>query len=117
MNQTCSTESMKRLEKQIKYVISGNEEPVTVGDHLQVTCIEQIQLFTRDIWDGNSTDNILKMKCRSDRSFDVPNDDDLPECLAQCSAEKPTPPEDFKIALDTERTSPDNKLWEREELW
>ena len=57
------------------------------------------------------------MKCRSDREFDVPSDENLPECLAQCSADKPQPPNDTNIILDVERTSPDQKIWEREELW
>ena len=57
------------------------------------------------------------MKCRSDREFDVPSDENLPECLAQCSADKPQPPDDYNITLDIERTSPDQKIWEREELW
>lgn len=99
VNHTCSTESMLRLESKPKYVVSGDDEPVIVGNFLEVTCIEPIQLFTRDIWDGNSTDNILKIRCRSDRNFDVPSDDELPECLAQCSAEKPEPPEENNIYL------------------
>ena len=57
------------------------------------------------------------MKCRSDREFDVPSDENLPECLAQCSADKPQPPDDYNITLDVERTIPDQKIWEREELW
>ena len=82
-----------------------------------MTCEREIQKFTRDIWDGNSTDNKLEIICRSDKKFDVPSANDLPECLAQCPAEKPIPPEDSNIELDTTRTDPDNLLWERQQLW
>ena len=110
---------MARLKIRDRFVINGDEdlEPVTVGDNLEITCIEEIQLFTKDIWDGNSTDNALNIKCRSDQNFDVPSNENLPECLAQCSAEKPMPPLEYNITLDETRTSPDQKIWEREELW
>ena len=123
MNHTCSSQSMARLTIRDRFVINGDEEPVTVGDNLEITCTDKINgelvnlLFTKDIWDGNSTDNTLHIKCRSDQNFDVPSSDNLPECLAQCSAEKPMPPVEYNITLDDTRTSPDQKIWEREELW
>ena len=115
-NQTCSAESMARLSADF-FVVTGLEDgPVTIGNYIEVTCEREIQKFTRDIWDGNSTDNKLTIICRSDKKFDVPSANDLPECLAQCPAEKPDPP-DSSIKLDTNRTSVDGLLWEREELW
>ncbi len=108
---------MARLQNHPKFVVSGMEESVTVGNTFQVTCIDPIQLFTKDIWDGNATDNVLEIRCRADRGFDVPSDDELPECLAQCDANKPQPPAENNITLDATRTSPTQKLWEREELW
>ena len=59
-------------------------------------------------------DNILTIKCRSDRKFDIPQK--LPDCLAQCAKEKPLPPPENNIVLDTTRTS-EGKLWENENLW
>ena len=61
-------------------------------------------------------DNTLTIKCRPDKKFDVPSSDNLPDCLAQCPKEKPVPPPENNIELDTTR-SPDRKLWEKEDLW
>lgn len=107
---------MARLIKP-QYIVTGHKDPVIVGQYIEVRCARDIQLFTQDIWDENANDNVLRLKCRPDKKFDVPVSNDLPECLAQCSAAKPTPPADFNIVLDTSKTSPDKKLWERQELW
>ena len=66
---------------------------------------------------ADPNDNTLTIKCRPDKKFDVPTADDLPECLAQCPAEKPVPPPENNIILDDMRTNKTHKLWEREELW
>jgi hypothetical protein len=115
-NHTCSTESMARVNKD-QYIVTGNENSVVVGDSIQVTCALEIQLLTKDIWDDNPTDNFLDIICRPDKKFDVPSANDLPDCLAQCSANKPVPPDNFNIKLDESRTPKTKKLWEREELW
>ena len=47
VNHTCSSNSMARLKIRDKFVINGDEEPVTVGDNIEVTCKEPIQLFTK----------------------------------------------------------------------
>ena len=62
-------------------------------------------------------DNMLTIKCRSDKKFDVPVANDMPECLAQCPQEKPEPPAENNIIIDEERTPMDRKLWENEKLW
>ena len=69
-------------------------------------------LFLDSVTDPD--DNILTIKCRADKKFDIP--DKLPDCLAQCAKEKPLPPPENNIVLDTTRT-PDRKLWENEYLW
>ena len=41
----------------------------------------------------------------------------LPWCKAQCPAEKPTPPPDYNIVINPNKTSLTDKLWEDESLW
>ena len=88
-----------------------------VGEKVNVTCFNPIKLLTKDRWDGNDTDNYLDIICRPDRQFDAPPTKEIPWCKAQCSATKPTPLPEYKIAIDANRTSLTDKLWEDEELW
>ena len=68
-NQTCSAESMARLSADF-FVVTGLEDgPVTIGNYIEVTCEREIQKFTRDIWDGNSTDNKLTIISQPNRAI------------------------------------------------
>ena len=98
-------------------VIAGHGKIVNVGEKVLVTCKDPVKIFTKDTWDGDDTDNKLHVICRPDGNFDVPSAKNLPICLAQCAAEKPTPSEDYNIEIDSNKTSLTDKLWEREELW
>ena len=117
-NITCTKESISRISEQpTKFSIAGDIRNTGVGDVLNVTCTNPIKLFTKDIWDGNMTDNILNIICRPDKYFDVPADAEMPDCLAKCPAQKPQLNESSNIILDTTRTNDTEELWEGEKLW
>ena len=97
--------------------VENNIPPILIGGQVTVNCIKSVQLFTKDIWDQDPNDNMLTIRCRPDKMFDVPSSSQMPDCLAQCPAVKPSPPSPNKIVLDSRKTSPTERLWEREELW
>ena len=76
-----------------------------------------VKIFTKDLWDGNATDNVLNIICRPDKNFDVPNDAEMPDCLAKCPADKPQPNATAEISLDITRTNDTEELWEGQKLW
>ena len=76
-----------------------------------------VKIFTKDLWDGNATDNVLNIICRPDKNFDVPSDAEMPDCLAKCPADKPQPNATAEISLDTTRTNDTEELWEGQKLW
>ena len=92
-----------------------------MGNKLEVSCANPVKIFTKDIWDGNATDNLLHIICRPDKNFDVPSDADMPNCLAKCPAKKPTPNATAYISLDTSRTNDTEEMWETvgtgQKLW
>lgn len=99
------------------FAIAGDIDNTVIGDKVNVTCTNPLKLFTTDIWDGNTTDNVLNIICRPDKDLDVPSDAQMPNCLARCPAEKPQPNATSYIELDTTRTNDTEKLWEGQKLW
>ena len=53
-----------------------------IGENVKVSCIDENKLITNDIWDNNSTDNMLEIRCGYNLKFDAPNGS--PTCLAKC---------------------------------
>ena len=41
----------------------------------------------------------------------------MPDCLARCSADKPLPPPEYNVVIDTSKTSLTDELWERQQIW
>ena len=116
-NRTCNHVTISRISTEDKFTIQGDIHNTMAGDKVNVTCTKPVKIFTKDIWDGNATDNVLNVICRPDKSFDVPEDVQMPNCLARCPAEKPQVNASSYIKLDTTRTNDTEKLWEREKLW
>ena len=117
-NITCTKESIARIHDQPnKFNISGSRTSTVIGEKVNVTCKNPVKLFTKDIWDGNDTDNVLNIICRPDKYFDVPSDEHMPNCLAKCPADKPQPNITAQISLDITRTNDTEELWEGEKLW
>ena len=50
-NHTCSKESRSRLTRDDYVIMDEDEWGVVVGDYIQVTCLKDVQLFTKDTWD------------------------------------------------------------------
>ena len=70
-----------------------------------------------DQWDNNNTDNTLNVICKPDFNFNVPPANQMPDCLAKCSADKPSPPEENNAYFDTNKTSPTAEMWEGQQIW
>ena len=80
----CSNESIQNLiflqdlEIKDKKIVEYR-----IGEEIEVTCQNTNKILSRDIWDQNSTDNILHLRCGSNEQFDAPKQ--MPVCLAKCS--------------------------------
>ena len=55
-----------------------------IGEDIQISCADRNKLITNDIWDDNTTDNTLHIKCGFSQKYDAPQDP--PTCLAKCDA-------------------------------
>ena len=73
----------------MKYIVSNkklsvHEENIDrrIGEDIQISCTDENKLITNDIWDDNSTDNTLHIKCGFNQKYDAPQTP--PTCLAQC---------------------------------
>eukprot|EP00095_Tigriopus_kingsejongensis_P007096 maker-scaffold130_size324016-snap-gene-0.19 protein:Tk07096 transcript:maker-scaffold130_size324016-snap-gene-0.19-mRNA-1 annotation:"unnamed protein product" len=86
------------------YVVSGADQLKEVGDYVNVTCAGG-KFLRQDRWDQDSDDNILTIRCKPNRRFDVPIPSDLPQCAAKCPAVKPQAPPEHNILLNTNKTT------------
>ena len=85
----CSNESIQNLIS-LQDLEIKNEKIVEyrIGEEIEVTCQNTNKILSRDIWDQNSTDNILHLRCGPNEKFDAPNQ--MPICLAKCRVTFPT---------------------------
>ena len=108
-----SSNAFKRIGKSDSSAKSWTME-IDIGEEIGVTCKDANKILSEDVWDGNSTDNILQLRCRSDGNFDIPLQNDMPECLARCPMEKPKPLDNNDVLLETAETS---EPWEGDQIW
>ena len=99
------------------FKVTGAETERAVGETVTVNCAEDHQIFTRDLWDDDESDNTLTFTCKPDKDFDVPPTSELPYCWAKCPAQKPQPAAGDGLVLDTNRTSETEEVWQGEEIW
>lgn len=89
-----------------------------IGEEIEVVCKDRMKTLSKDIWDQNSSDNALHIRCKSNQIFDAPLTQDLPLCLAKCQTKFPKAfpvlPEDIVPLMETDSGSEIN---ENEKIW
>ena len=79
----CSNESIQNLISLQDLEIKDKKiVEYRIGEEIELTCQNTKKTLSRDIWDQNSTDNILHLRCGSNEKFDAPKQ--MPICLAKC---------------------------------
>ena len=88
-----------------------------IGENIEVSCTHNNKLITNDIWDGNSTDNTLHIKCGHNLKYDAPIHS-TPTCVAKCDGNLLVTYPDTKIGKlpimeDDRRVD----VYENDKLW
>ena len=65
-----------------RLTLKNVEKNRRIGENIEVSCIDEDKLITNDIWDDNSTDNMLHFRCGYNLKYDAPNG--IPTCVAKC---------------------------------
>ena len=113
----CSNESIQNLiflqdlEIKDKKIVEYR-----IGEEIEVTCQNTNKTLSRDIWDENSTDNILHFRCGPNEQFDAPKQ--MPICLAKCSVTFPTKFFSVQGGHDPfNNTDEITEIYEDEKIW
>lgn len=114
---TCNENTLSLVTGSSSFKVTGNEDPVEVGQSVNVECAVDIQLFTDDRWDTDPDDNVLTIMCKPNKFFDVPLASTMPQCLATCAAAKPTPPAEAKLEIDPVKTSLTEAVWQGDKIY
>ena len=116
----CTSDSLARIILNTNYfgtkefeIKEELGEGKRIGEEIAIGCKNALKKLSKDAWDGDSSDNILHVRCRYDGNFDLPSNSDMPLCLAQCPTENVLP-ENRNMVLDIQSRK---QMWEYEKIW